>query len=420
MDNTFSVSGFFSFIPGGDTLSISLLYFIGSAVLAFLVSPLFIKLLYKLKIVRRSKEDRASNFDKANNKIGTPVMGGIVFIFTIVLITFLFNWKRDYTWVPIGSLILSSCIGGIDDLLGVFGKSRKYPLPVRVHLKLISVHKRISKRLFYVFTLPINIFENIFVRLGSKPSFGLLAYEKLFLQLIVGFVVGFWIHYKLGWTYLWLPSFMLNQSWFLALLNYFNVEVLLEYSSINIGILMIPVIMFLIILISNAVNISDGMDGLAGGLSLIAFASYAVIAFGISEFGKVMGNTPMYGTRSVMYLCATAAGSLLAYLYFNVKPARVQMGDIGSLSIGTLISVVAILLNREITLFLICGVFFINGALSRLLQLMSKLLFRRKIFLMIPLHYHFALLNWPEEKIVTRFWIASVLMSAIGIWVAGV
>lgn len=414
------IKGIFNFIPGGDTLSISILYFIASAFLSFIMAPFWIKLLYKFNITRKPKDDNKTKFDEINGKIGTPIMGGIIFLTTTLIITLIFNWKRDYTWIPIGAIILTACIGGIDDLLSAFNQKRKIPLDTKTHIRVAFVHKSIKKRILYFLTIPLVIIQRLLIHIGSNPKFGLMVYEKLFLQTIIGLVVGLWVYMKLGWSHLWIPAILLNQSWFLNFLSFFNIKILKDLSSIDVGWSIIIIIIFIIILISNAVNISDGMDGLAGGLSFIAFTSLAIIAFGISEYGRIIENDIIYGMRSIVYLSATAAGSILSYLYFNIKPARIQMGDLGSLSIGTLISVIAIILNRELVLIFICGVFLINGIFPRIIQKIAIKFFNKKIFLMIPLHYHFALKGWPEEKIVTRFWIFSIILSAIGIWLAGV
>lgn len=415
------VRNLFAFIPGGDTLSISLIYFIGSAISAFVMAPVIINILYKLNITRRSKGDKASEiFDGQNGKLGTPIMGGLIVIITTLIITFVFNWKREYTWVPIGALLLSACIGGVDDLLNIFGQIREQPKPIKLHVKLAFVHKKRWKRVLYFINIPWAVFKRVFLFLGSKPKSGLQVHEKVLLQTFIGVTVGLWIYLKLGWTDVWIP-YILRYEWIVNAINLIpGFTAMPELSSIDIGWLMVPFVTLTIMAISNAVNISDGMDGLAGGLSMIAFTAYAIIAFGISEYGKVVGDSMAYGSRSIVYLCATISGALLAYLYFNVKPARVQMGDVGSLSIGTLLSIIAIVLNREFSLVFIAGVFLMNGVISRVIQTIYRRITGNKLFLMIPLHYHFAIKGWPEEKVVLRFWIVSILLTAIGVWLAGI
>lgn len=415
------VQNLFSFIPGGDTLSISLIYFIGSAVLAFLISPIIIRFLYKLAIIRTSKGDKAAAmFDEAKGKIGTPIMGGLIIIFTTLIITYLFNWRREYTYIPIGALMLSASVGGIDDLLNIFGAVRKQPIPIKLHLKLVIVHKSLLKRLFYFLTIPWAIFKRAMLFIGSKPNAGLQVHEKLLLQAFIGITVGLWLFLKNSRDSIWIP-FILKFDFLADAINFLPIlHANPESSSVYIGWLMVPFVALTIIAITNAVNISDGMDGLAGGLLLTAFTAYAVIAYGLSEYGKLINDADIYGIRSIAYFCTTVAGAVLAYLYFNVKPARVQMSDVGSLAMGTLLSIIAILLSREFTLIFIAGVFMFNGVFSRVLQKIWRKFTGRKLFNMIPLHYHFEIKGWPEEKVVMRFWIVNLLLTAIGIWLAGV
>lgn len=415
-----SVQNLFTFIPGGDTISISILYFLGSALLAMLLSPLLINILYRLNITRTSKGDIASKlFDEKNGKLGTPIMGGLIIIISTLIITFLFNWKREYTYVPIGAMILSASIGGIDDLLNIFGGIRKQPIPIRLHIKLSFVHKSLIKKMYYFITIPWAVLKRMFLFIGSKPKSGLQVHEKILLQAFIGITVGMWVYFKNGVSTIWIP-YVFNIDWVAAFFNFIpGISVIREIDSIDIGWLMIPFVALTIMTISNAVNISDGMDGLSGGLLMLAFTAYGIIAYVISEYGKLAGNESAYGVRSVVYLCATLSGSIIAYLYFNVKPARVQMGDVGSLAMGAILSIIAIMLRKEITLVFIAGVFLINGIISRIWQVFWYKLTGKKFFKMIPLHYHFALLGWPEEKVVTRFWLVSIIFTAFGIWLAG-
>lgn len=412
----------FESIPGGDTLSIIILYFVGTSILAFILAPFIIDFLYKSNIrrTRKGEGELATQLDEQKGKIGVPIMGGIIVILAVLIVTYFFNFTRAYTYVPIGALILSACIGGIDDLLNIFGEVRKQPKPVKLHIKLAFVHKSFVQRIFYFITIPWAIFKRLLLFLGSKPKSGLQVHEKLLLQAIVGITVGLWVYLKNENSTIWIP-YLFQFSWFVDFINFFPFFMAKpEISSVDIGWLMVPFITLTIMTISNAVNFADGMDGMAGGLLLVAFSAYTVIAFNISEFGRIINNDAIYGMRSIAYLSASTAGALLAYLYFNVKPARVQMADIGSLGLGTLLSTIAVVLDREFTLIFIAGIFLINGIVARLLQSFWKKVFKKKLFRFIPLHYHFEAKGWPEEKVVMRFWIIAILMAAIGIWLAGI
>ena len=170
-------------------------------------------------------------------------------------------------------------------------------------------------------------------------------------------------------------------------------------------------ILFLLIGTSNAVNITDGLDGLAGGLSLIAFLAFGLIAW----------NTGwMEGYESVAIFCFILVGSLFGFLVFNSHPAKIFMGDTGSLALGAALATVAILTRHELSLALVGGVFVVE-TLSSFIQIIAIIKFKRKVFLMAPLHHHFEQLGWVETDIVKLFWIAGLLlaMGAIvyGVWI---
>ena len=170
-------------------------------------------------------------------------------------------------------------------------------------------------------------------------------------------------------------------------------------------------ILFLLIGTSNAVNITDGLDGLAGGLSLIAFLAFGLIAW----------NTGwMVGYQDVGIFCFILVGSLFGFLLYNSHPAKIFMGDMGSLSLGAALATVAIITRHELSLALVGGVFVVE-ALSSLIQIVAIIKFKKKVFLMAPLHHHFEQLGWEEKDIVKLFWVVGLLlaMGAIvyGIWI---
>ncbi len=407
------VQEIFNFLPYGNTLSKALMYFVGSAFLAFIFAPLIIDFLYYFNIRRVSKGDVVGQMDIDKGKIGTPLMGGLIVIITTFVVTFMFNWEREFTWLPIGALLLSCSIGGIDDLLNIFGEERKQPKPLKLHLKLARVHKSKTKRIFYIITTPWAALKRIALFLGSRPTSGLQVHEKLIIQAFIGVTVGVWIYTKVGWSDVWIP-YVLHSD---LIVQFFNAipgfTVNIAQSSVDIGWLMVPFVALTIMTVTNGVNFTDGMDGLAGGLLLFAFLAYAVIAFNLSQ---IVGNE---GYRHLCYLSSTVAGALLAYLYFNVKPARIQMSDVGSLGLGTLLSVIAIITHREFTLLFIAGIFLFDGLFSRLIQSFWRRFFGKKLFRIIPIHYHFERIGWSEEKVVMRFWIIGGLLAAIGVWIAG-
>ena len=372
-------------------ISRTLLYLVASAFLAFLLSPIFIIVLKKYGILRKSKEDRTTLIEGAE-KIGTPLMGGALVVLIIFILTILFNWSREYTYLPIGLMIMAALLGAIDDILSVFGAKRAAPKSVRKLLKLVQVHKSIPHRIYYALILPWALYARIFYFLGSKSSRGLKVHEKLLIQFLIGFIVAMWVYYKLNYHTLWLPF-----GW-----------------SLDIGFLMVPFIIGLVGVTMNAVNITDGMDGLGSGLLMNNFTVLMIIAI----FFTARGTDSQAGVVSIAYVCACAIGALLAYTFFNIKPARFEMGDVGTLGLGTLLAVVAILLHREFILVVAGGLFYIDGFFSVLVQVISYRFFGKRILKMAPLHYHFRLSGWSEEKVVMRFWIISFFLSFLGVLLA--
>ena len=170
-------------------------------------------------------------------------------------------------------------------------------------------------------------------------------------------------------------------------------------------------LLFVLVASSNAINLTDGLDGLSGGLSLIAFLTFGIIAWG-SDW--VMGN------QDIAIFCFVLVGSILGFLFFNTHPAKVFMGDTGSLALGGTLASIAILTNHEITLIIVAGVFVIE-TLVCIIQILSIRLFHKKVFLMTPLHHHFEKLGWPEQDIVKTFWCAGLILSMLaitfGVWI---
>lgn len=189
--------------------------------------------------------------------------------------------------------------------------------------------------------------------------------------------------------------------WFYAKLDISSIHVPF-LGSLTLGILIIPLFIFVVIACANAVNISDGLDGLAGGLSVSAFSAYAIIAM-------------LEGRYGVAGFCLTIVGALLSYTWFNIFPARFFMGDVGSFALGTALGVVAMLTDTVLILPVIALVF-VTEAGSSLLQIMSKR-FRhgKKIFKIAPIHHHFEASGWPETKVTMRFWIVGQIAAVVGI-----
>lgn len=190
-----------------------------------------------------------------------------------------------------------------------------------------------------------------------------------------------------------------------ALYFYFKLDYNLVHiplmGDISLGWMYIPFFILVIISSANAVNITDGLDGLAGGLLAMSFSAFAVISY-------------MNGLYLMSAFCATVAGSTLAYTWFNIYPARFFMGDSGSFALGTTLGVIAMLNNSALLLPIIGGVF-VFDTLSSVLQIMSKKIRKKKIFLSAPVHHHLEAIGWPESKVTMRFWIIGAICATVGL-----
>ncbi len=193
-------------------------------------------------------------------------------------------------------------------------------------------------------------------------------------------------------------------AWFFyAKLEYTTVQIPF-LAQIDIGWLIIPLFILAVVSAGNAVNISDGLDGLAGGLLASAYTTYAVIAL-------LQGNVGIAG------FCFTILGALITYLWFNVHPARFMMGDVGSFALGTALGVVAMLTNA-IFLLPIIGILLVVEIGSSAIQIFSKKVFKRKVFISAPIHHHLEAKGWPESKVTMRFWLIANISGFVGLLVA--
>ncbi len=208
---------------------------------------------------------------------------------------------------------------------------------------------------------------------------GLRARTKSVLIFAVSLIGGMWFYLKLGVDTIHIPII----------------------GGITLGWLIVPLFVLVVISTANAVNISDGLDGLAGGLAVIAFSMYSLIAI-------------LQGNYGIAGFCVTIVGALLSYTWFNVYPARFFMGDSGSFALGTALGVVAMLTDTVYLLPIIGGVFVVEAG-SSLIQIASKKINGRKIFKIAPIHHHFEASGWPEAKVTMRFWILGVICAMLGL-----
>lgn len=228
----------------------------------------------------------------------------------------------------------------------------------------------------------IGLIDDIINLRGSgKGVAGIPPKLKLLAITLVALIGGWFFYYKLGVTAISIP--LTGYEW-------------------EIGWWIIPLFVLVVVATANAVNISDGLDGLAGGLTATAFGAYAIIAF-------------IEGRYGISGFCLTVLGALLSYTWFNIFPARFFMGDVGSFALGTALGVVA-MLTDTVLLLPVIGIVFVAEAGSSLLQILSKKLRGgKKIFRVAPVHHHFEAIGWPETKVTMRFWVIGQVAAVVGV-----
>ena len=259
--------------------------------------------------------------------------------------------------------------------------------------------------IFVISTLLITLVANLsrsetWLPLAAMTGAGLIGLADDFLNIhgFGGGIAGMRASIK---SWLIFTVSLIGGWWFYVKLDVSSIHVPF-WGSLHIGVLIIPLFVLVVVSCANAVNISDGLDGLAGGLSVSAFTAYALIASIEGKFG-------------IAAFCLTVVGALLSYTWFNVFPARFFMGDVGSFALGTALGVVAMLTDTVLILPII-GFVFVAEAGSSLLQILSKKLRSgKKIFKIAPIHHHFEASGWPETKVTMRFWIVGQIASVAGL-----
>lgn len=334
----------------------NLISIFGWSALAFaitlILTPLYLKCAKKFGLGKQIR-DNALSGEKAEyfhemhaKKTGTPTMGGVIM------------------W---GSVLIVILISRLLSLFGIIPQSLLQRGQVYLPLLTLAAVGILGA---------VDDWFNIKQIGGSK---GIKAKPKFLLLLLFSIAGAFWFYYKLGFSSIHIPRF----------------------GDFEIGLWYIPLFILVIISSANAVNITDGLDGLAGGLLILAF-----LAFGGIAYAK--------GLLMLATLCGILAGTLLAFLWNNVPPALFYMGDTGALAYGATLGVMAMMTNSLIV-FLIIGAIFIVETLSVIIQLTSKKLFKKKVFLVAPLHHHLEKIGWPESKITMRFWIIGGMFGLIGL-----
>ncbi len=286
-------------------------------------------------------------------KGGTPTMGGVMVILAVLVSTALWeDFGNPHVWLVLISFVGFGAIGFLDDWLKVVKKNSK----------------------------------------------GLPAWGKLVGQCAIATAISLYLYFTGDdrTTLLYLPF--------------------LKTPAIDLGLVWIPFAILLLVGESNAVNLSDGLDGLATGLVLMVFLTLAVIAYlsGRADYAEYLGIPHIRGAGELMVFSLAMVGACVGFLWFNAHPAEVFMGDVGSLAFGGAIATLSLVLKKEILILIAGGVFVLEAA-SVMLQVLSFKLRKKRIFRMAPLHHHFELAGWAETKVVVRFWILGGLFAIIAL-----
>jgi len=318
--------------------------------ISFIFGPKLILFLQKKKAGEEIREDGPKTHLK---KSGTPTMGGILINISIIISILLWQDLRNfYTWIALLAIIGFGSIGFVDDYLKIF----------------------------------------------KKKSSGLQARFKFIAQTAFAAAIVLLLFFK-GHehsTLLYLPF--------------------VKYPVIDLSYAYIPFAIVLLVGTSNAVNLTDGLDGLATGLIIMVGIAFAVLSYltGRADYAEYLQIPYIENGGELSILCLSVVGACVGFLWFNAHPAEIMMGDTGSLSLGGIVGVIALMIKKEILLFVIGGVFMLE-VLSVIIQVVSYKLTKKRVFKMAPLHHHFELKGWDESKVVIRFWILGGLFAILSL-----
>ena len=309
-----------------------------------------IRKLQKLQIDQQIREDGPKTHQV---KKGTPTMGGVLIIFSVVISTLLWaNLSVDYVWLVLVVTVGFGLIGFLDD----------------------------------------------YKKLAGRSSQGISGKTRLTAEIVIALFIGVILYLKPG----------------------FNTQITIPFLKTvlpNLGWGYILLCVFIIVGAANAVNLTDGLDGLATGPIIICFATYVFFAYfaGNIKIAAYLQIPYVAGTGELTVFCGALVGAALGFLWFNAYPAEIFMGDVGSLSMGGALGAVAVITKQEILLAIVGGIF-VMETFSVIFQVgYFKLTGGRRIFRMAPLHHHFELKGWAEPKVIVRFWIISILLALLAI-----
>ncbi|KKS81605.1 MAG: hypothetical protein UV58_C0019G0006 [Candidatus Wolfebacteria bacterium GW2011_GWC1_43_10] len=323
-----------------------------SFVTALLLTPFVSKFLIRYKIGKQIRQSADTPVYSAlhKHKEGTPTMGGIIIWITVLSLSLIF-------------FVLNLLFDGFWDYFNFVDRAQTY-LPIAAML----------------IAAVLGLFDDLFGVFKKGPNGGGMSVKrKLIIYLLISLVGAYWFYFKLNWTVLHVPFF----------------------GSFEIYGWYIPVFIFIIFASAFSANETDGLDGLLAGVSLFSFGSLAVVSFALGRY-------------ELGAFAAVVAGALLAFLWFNIYPARFIMGDTGSMALGITMGVIAMLTNTILFLPFFAPILVIES-LSVIIQLISKKFFGKKIFLSTPIHHHFEALGWHETRVTMRFWIITAVSNGLGL-----
>lgn len=338
-----------------------------SLLISLLIGRRIIQWLEKMQLREVIRQDIGLQAHMAKGK--TPTMGGVIIILATVIPALL--WMRIdniYTWMIVFVTVVLGTVGFLDDYIKVVRKNKS----------------------------------------------GLAGWVKIAGQVTVGLVIGAYLY--------WYPAFDdFNTLSTVPFLKNVNIDYAIFGETLG-WLIYIPVVIFVITAVSNAANLTDGLDGLAAGTSAIAGIILGIFAYvsGRVDFSEFLNIMYLPGSGELTIFAASLVGACLGFLWYNTHPASVFMGDTGSLALGGALGALGLMIHKELLLPIICGIFFVE-TLSVIIQTTwfkySKRKYGegRRVFLMTPIHHHYEKKGWPESKIVVRFWIIAILLGIISL-----
>ena len=364
LDDLYNIPGLgaFDFITTRTAFAASF-----ALLISLLIGRKIIEWLEKMQLRETIRED--IGLDNHLKKGKTPTMGGVIIILATVIPALLFmDMTSIYTWMIVFVMVVLGSVGFVDD----------------------------------------------YIKVVKNDKSGLHGWFKIGGQVTVGLIIGALLY--------WWPAFEeFNTLSTVPFLKDVNIDYAF-FSKTYGWLLYIPMVIFVITAVSNAANLTDGLDGLAAGTSAIAGIILGIFAYvsGRVDFSNFLDIMYLPGSGELTIFAASLVGACLGFLWYNTHPASVFMGDTGSLAIGGALGALALMIHKELLLPIICGIFFVE-TLSVIIQTSWFKYTRwkygegRRVFLMTPIHHHYEKKGWPESKIVVRFWIIAILLGIISL-----